>query len=426
MTGGPPSAGPPAGWYADTPRSTRARWWNGSAWTDHYQGPDGAGVRQRLGPDRRRRVRRCSSGTIGCPRAAALTRGAENQPERRGGPDIRDVAVVHRGDSSVTACRAATAPTQLEVEAPPQAQAEVNTPRRRDARPPALAQQEAVAPTPTSAAFRTRSSCSRPRPEIECTSNPTPVAVPTTRADAQPPEPDPPRSHRHHGHPPRAMPRRFPTRSLASVPGETYHRPPPPPVTYRPRRHLSRTRPLPGAYAAERSKTLMPLPSRNGAAKASLILILVSLLGGVAAFWWLTGANATLVQVVNLVTVALLVAGVHSRDRRSGRRGDSADEEGRVGLRAHHVVVAPHRCHRAVRAGTGGGAARSTSRRSNRRSKPAYLSDSGTVVTVDCPVEPPSANGSTFLCSARNETGTVEVVEVRVQGESFTWEILTE
>ncbi len=52
----------------------------------------------------------------------------------------------------------------------------------------------------------------------------------------------------------------------------------------------------------------MPLPSRNGAAKASLILILISLLGGIAAFWWLTGANTTLVQVVNLVTVALLVA----------------------------------------------------------------------------------------------------------------------
>ncbi len=47
-------------------------------------------------------------------------------------------------------------------------------------------------------------------------------------------------------------------------------------------------------------------------------------------------------------------------------------------------------------------------------------------MTVDCPVEPPSANGSTFLCSARNETGTVDVVEVRVQGESFTWAILTE
>ena len=29
-------AGPPPGWYVDSPRSTRVRWWDGSAWTDRY------------------------------------------------------------------------------------------------------------------------------------------------------------------------------------------------------------------------------------------------------------------------------------------------------------------------------------------------------------------------------------------------------
>ena len=55
-----------------------------------------------------------------------------------------------------------------------------------------------------------------------------------------------------------------------------------------------------------------------------------------------------------------------------------------------------------------------------------YLTDSGTVVTVDCPVDPPSTDGSVFLCSATNDAGIVDVVEVRVQGDSFTWEVVAE
>lgn len=37
MTDAPTSANPPPGWYADSPQAVRLRWWNGSAWTDHYQ-----------------------------------------------------------------------------------------------------------------------------------------------------------------------------------------------------------------------------------------------------------------------------------------------------------------------------------------------------------------------------------------------------
>jgi hypothetical protein len=37
MTDSPMPAGPPPGWYADSPHAARLRWWNGTAWTDHYQ-----------------------------------------------------------------------------------------------------------------------------------------------------------------------------------------------------------------------------------------------------------------------------------------------------------------------------------------------------------------------------------------------------
>ena len=37
MSDAPTSAGPPPGWYADSPHAARVRWWNGVAWTDHYQ-----------------------------------------------------------------------------------------------------------------------------------------------------------------------------------------------------------------------------------------------------------------------------------------------------------------------------------------------------------------------------------------------------
>lgn len=37
MTESPTSAGPPSGWYADSPHAPRLRWWTGSEWTDHYR-----------------------------------------------------------------------------------------------------------------------------------------------------------------------------------------------------------------------------------------------------------------------------------------------------------------------------------------------------------------------------------------------------
>ena len=80
-----------------------------------------------------------------------------------------------------------------------------------------------------------------------------------------------------------------------------------PPVTYRPPPPSAGYRPHPGAYVDGRRATLMPLP-KNGPAKASLILIVSSLISAASAFWWLASANPALADLVNLVSIALLVA----------------------------------------------------------------------------------------------------------------------
>ena len=76
------------------------------------------------------------------------------------------------------------------------------------------------------------------------------------------------------------------------------YRPPLAPVTYRP--------PL-GSHVATTRATYVTVEQRNGPARASLILILISLLGGVAVFWFLMGADPALVGVVNLVNGAILL-----------------------------------------------------------------------------------------------------------------------
>ncbi len=76
------------------------------------------------------------------------------------------------------------------------------------------------------------------------------------------------------------------------------YRPPLAPVTYRP---------PPGSHVTSTRATYIAIEQRNGPARASLILILISLLGGVAVFWFLAGADPALVGVVNLVNGAILL-----------------------------------------------------------------------------------------------------------------------
>jgi hypothetical protein len=74
-----------------------------------------------------------------------------------------------------------------------------------------------------------------------------------------------------------------------------------PPVVYLPQ---------PSGYVRVPQSTSVPVTSHNGPAKSSLVLILISVVGGVAAHFFVSRSNPALAGVLNLLVVALLFAAV--------------------------------------------------------------------------------------------------------------------
>ena len=217
MTDSPPSKGPPPGWYADSPTSVRLRWWDGSAWTDHYQ-----------------------AATESLPIA---------QPT--------DAATAEVAPTPLT--RAERRAAELAARPKP---------------PVAVVEPETVTPTPPAAAA------------IQPPATPEPQhANSVENVASQPPEAA-------------RLAQAYPDQIMDRTPRMGEYRPPLAPVTYRP---------PPGSHVASTRATYVAIEQRNGPARASLILILISLLGGVAVFWFLMGADPALVGVVNLVNGAILL-----------------------------------------------------------------------------------------------------------------------
>ena len=219
MTDSPPSKGPPPGWYADSPTSVRLRWWDGSAWTNHYQ--------------------------------------AATEP----------LSVAELTDAST----AEVAPTPPLTRAERRAAELASQPKP----PVAEVQPEPVTPTPPAPAAIQQPATPEPQQPANVVND---VA-------SQPPEAA-------------LLAQAFPDQIMDRSPRMGEYRPPLAPVTYRP---------PPGSHVASTRATYVAIEQRNGPARASLILILISLLGGVAVFWFLMGADPALVGVVNLVNGAILL-----------------------------------------------------------------------------------------------------------------------
>ena len=147
-----------------------------------------------------------------------------------------------------------------------------------------------AAPPPTRAELRARTQAQavvepeEPEKEVPF------VAPAALEAD---PSPEPPASV---DRPAAAFPDQILDRSI-----RTKEDRPLPPVVYLPQ---------PSGYVRVPQSTFVPITSHNGPAKSSLVLILISVLGGVAVYFFVGRSNPALAGLLNLLVVALLLAAV--------------------------------------------------------------------------------------------------------------------
>lgn len=194
------------------------------------------------------------------------------------------------------------------------------------------------------------------------------------------------------------------------------------PLTYRPQ---PETAPVKGAYAVESTKSLMPLSTRNGPARASLVVSLIGVLVGATVFWWVTDANPTLARILIYVTIGLFgfafilaIAGLVASVTRPTTKStsivalllSSALTIGVVVLYGLRLI----------------GTAFFATAEVESEVEAWYQSHAGITVTATCPADAPNVDGSVFVCAARTATGWVDPVEVHVVGSELTFQILNE
>ena len=165
----------------------------------------------------------------------------------------------------------------------------------------------------------------------------------------------------------------------------------------------------------------VPLTSKNGPAKASLILILLLVLGISAILWFLTGANPALQLVFGVLNFMMVIAafilaiiGLVIAFRRPTKKRESIFALVVSSLMLMFIVGF-------------------TIVTANQLDVPTLEAEieswataqTGEAVDVTCPRNPPSAVGEVFSCSATGSTGSSYVVQVTMLEDSMvTWELL--
>jgi len=164
-----------------------------------------------------------------------------------------------------------------------------------------------------------------------------------------------------------------------------------------------------------------PLTSKNGPAKASLILILLLVLGVSAIVWFLTGADPAMQLVFGVLNILMVIAafilaiiGLVLAVRRPSKRRESVfalvvSSLMLVGIVGFMIFTA------------------------NQLDVPGLESQieawataqTGEGVKVTCPPNPPSAVGDVFSCTATSATGSSYVVNVTMLENSMvTWDMV--
>lgn len=169
------------------------------------------------------------------------------------------------------------------------------------------------------------------------------------------------------------------------------------------------------------SYSAAPLTSKNGPAKASLILILLLVLGVSAILWLLTGADPAMQLVFGVLNILMVIAafilaiiGLVIAVRRPTKKRESVfalvvSSLMLVGIVGFMIFTA------------------------NQLDVPGLESQieawataqTGEGVNVNCPPNPPSAVGDVFSCTATSATGSSYVVNVTMLEDSMvTWEMV--
>jgi hypothetical protein len=184
------------------------------------------------------------------------------------------------------------------------------------------------------------------------------------------------------------------------------------------------TQPIPNAHVVHKAKNYAPLSSKNGPALASLIIALSGLILGLMVPWWYAAAMASIGQILFVVTIVLLgiavVLGAIGLVLAVRRPTTKVVPVAAVLLSPLFLIGAIVSYALAAAAPPPFDAADVES-----TIQAWYFSESGSVVTVVCPPEVPTTDGSVFICSAYLESGQMDAVQVRAQSGSFTWRTLT-
>lgn len=162
------------------------------------------------------------------------------------------------------------------------------------------------------------------------------------------------------------------------------------------------------------------LSAKNGPAKASLILILVVLLGVTGLLWLLSGldpAVATVLGVLNFLmvisAVVLSIIGLVIAIRRPTKKRESI-----FGLIVSSLLLAFLVLRVATVPSTLDGAVLESQIGS------WAAQESGLSATADCPEAPADIVGSTFACTSQLSDGTTWTVVVTVAETTVSWEVV--
>lgn len=171
--------------------------------------------------------------------------------------------------------------------------------------------------------------------------------------------------------------------------------------------------------AAAATTSFAPPSSKNGPAKASLVLLLISVLGVAGLVWLATGMDPATAMVLGFAQVGLLVAalvlsiiGLVIAIRRPTRKREAVF--GLVlsvillGFVMFRIVTAPGAVDAAALEGEIAAWA---------------IGQTGEVSQVTCPETPPQAVGAVFTCNVVGAGGSEYEVAVTVHADSVTWEL---